>query len=533
MSLPQLPTFAGPRAFLEAYEAFARPVAHKLHLAYWKFSCTGDSSHQVAIKECEELFSDLHGDSRVYDAIEEWLEQPLDSDFQQRQLELLQREYRRSKAPDDLRKQIIELTLNIEETVSVFRPTLRGRTVNSNELDRILLHEEDEATRREAWLATRQVGQEVSEEAIALVKLRNELAQHLGFTNYFELAVDDEELSIDFVEGILDALHKQSEAAWTSCRTNIESELCMARGKSIEDLMPWDHSDRFFQSYPRKDPSLSTDSWFEPSTIRRHSQNFFRRVGLPIEQLWEASDMMPREGKYPHAFCIGIDNPEDVRVLCNLDGTTRWMDTTLHEFGHALYNRYIDPELPWLLREAAHTFITEAVAMYFGRHARDPRWLTGIVGIPADRTSPIAGVQAESQLIFSRWAMLVTRFEQAMYTDPNQDLNDLWWRLSTELQGLKRPEGHDLPDWASKVHISCYPAYYQNYIYGELLASQFRECIVQGPKGESGTLEAEVGDFFKPLFSTGRSQSWQHTIRTRTGRDLDPGAWLKEFGQSS
>jgi peptidyl-dipeptidase A len=528
--LPELPTFAGPESFLASYEAFARPISKRLALAYWEFSCHGNPTHQAIIKECEEIFSDLHGDTDAFDAIRGWLEGSTTSRAVRRQLELLVREFRRSKAPVALRKQIIALTLEVEEAVSLFRPELGGRRVNSNELDHILLQEQDETLRKEAWQATRQVGSQVAERTVRLVRLRNELAQHLGFDNYFSLAVDDDELDLTFVERILGSLEAQSKQAWSECLERIEQEVAALRGKSVADLMPWDHSDRFFQSFPRNAAELSTDPWFQPSTIRRHGQGFFRRIGLPIEDLWEAADMMPREGKFPHAFCIGIDNPSDVRVLCNLDSTTRWMDTTLHEFGHALYNAHIDPQLPWLLREAAHTFITEAVAMYFGRHARDPAWLEEIVGIPPERTSAIAGAQAESQLVFSRWALLVTRFEQGMYKDPDQDLNALWWHLASELQGLKRPDEHDLPDWASKVHIPCYPAYYQNYIYGELLASQFRDSIIAGPGGSSRSLGEEVGAFFRPLFAAGRSHSWADTVITATGTQLGPQAWLNQFG---
>ena len=528
-SLPELPVFGGAQTFLDAYESFARPVARKLHLAYWDFSITGDGKHQEVIQHCEEIFSDLHADTRVFEKIQQWLtegQEPL----VKRQLQLLFREYRRSTVPQALRKKIIALSIDVEETLSVFRPTLRGQRCASNDLDRILLRESDEALRRDAWVASRQVGVEVVERSVELVRLRNEVARALGFANYFELALDDDELEADWVEDLLSALEEQSKPAWEDCRERITGELALQRGKPASDLMPWDYPDRFFQNYPRAERNQSTDGWFDPNTIRRFGQGFFRRVGLPIEELWQAADMMPREGKNPHAFCIGIDNPSDVRVLCNLDGTTRWMDTTLHEFGHALYNRYIDETLPWLLREAAHTFVTEAVAMYFGRHARDPMWLREIVSVPEDRTRAVAGTMAENQLVFSRWALLVTRFEQGMYADPDQDLNALWWRLAETYQGLRRPAGHDLPDWAAKVHISCYPAYYQNYIYGELLASQFRDCITEGPEGESAMLEPGVGSFFRDLFFSGRSLPWTETVRRATGRDLDPKAWLEHFG---
>ena len=38
---------------------------------------------------------------------------------------------------------------------------------------------------------------------------------------------------------------------------------------------------------------------------------------------------------------------------------------------------------------------------------------------------------------------------------------------------LKKPEGRNMPDWATKIHVALYPCYYHNYLLGELLASQF------------------------------------------------------------
>ena len=51
------------------------------------------------------------------------------------------------------------------------------------------------------------------------------------------------------------------------------------------------------------------------------------------------------------------------------------MDTMLHEFGHAIYDRECDDTLPWLVRGAAHALTTEGIAMLMGRLPRDPQWL--------------------------------------------------------------------------------------------------------------------------------------------------------------
>jgi peptidyl-dipeptidase A len=230
--------------------------------------------------------------------------------------------------------------------------------------------------------------------------------------------------------------------------------------------------------------------------------------------------MMPREGKYPHAFCIGIDNPGDVRVLCNLDATARWMGTTLHEFGHALYNTKIDPGLPYVLRDSAHTFVTEAVAMLFGRLPKDPTWLMEVAGVPEDRAIEAGRRLRIDQLTFARWGLVVTLFERALYADPNADLNTVWWELVTELQGLSRPEGWDAPDWASKLHIACYPAYYQYYLLGELFASQLSVSMADAD---------DPGSFLVDLFKAGSSIRWDELVRRCCGADLHSGAWLAEF----
>ncbi len=70
-------------------------------------------------------------------------------------------------------------------------------------------------------------------------------------------------------------------------------------------------------------------------------------------------------------------------------------------------------------------------------------------------------------------------FEQALYKNPEQDLNTLWWDLVEKYQLIKRPTGRSESDWAAKIHFTMAPVYYHNYMLGELLASQFHVYIVK------------------------------------------------------
>ena len=53
-------------------------------------------------------------------------------------------------------------------------------------------------------------------------------------------------------------------------------------------------------------------------------------------------------------------------------------------------------------------------------------------------------------LVFSRYCQVMFRFEMALYDNPEQDLNRLWWDLVEKYQEIRRPEGRNEPDFASK-----------------------------------------------------------------------------------
>ena len=157
------------------------------------------------------------------------------------------------------------------------------------------------------------------------------------------------------------------------------------------------------------------------------------------------------------------------------------MNTILHELGHGVYQYYNDMSLPFTLRDAAHTFTTEAIANYFGRLATDPAWMNYMGIIDEKEMNSIADDSFRAfrlqQLVFSRWAQVMYRFEKSMYENPDQDLNQLWWDIVEKYQMMKKPEGRDMPDWATKIHVALYPCYYHNYLLGELLASQFNNYV--------------------------------------------------------
>ena len=59
----------------------------------------------------------------------------------------------------------------------------------------------------------------------------------------------------------------------------------------------------------------------------------------------------------------------------------------LHELGHAIYDKYIDQSLPFVLREPAHSFTTEGVAMFFGSYASNAGWMQKALSLQKEHPS--------------------------------------------------------------------------------------------------------------------------------------------------
>ena len=94
-----------------------------------------------------------------------------------RQVDLLHDAFVTQQVPADLRRAIVELETRVESTFNNFRGKIDGRRVDDNAIAEILRTSDDEAERRAAWEASKQIGPEVADRIRELVRLRNEAAR--------------------------------------------------------------------------------------------------------------------------------------------------------------------------------------------------------------------------------------------------------------------------------------------------------------------------------------------------------------------
>jgi peptidyl-dipeptidase A len=439
-----------------------------------------------------------------------------------RQLDILHDEFVSQQVPADLRRAIVELETRVESTFNNFRGTIGGERVDDNTILEILRTSRDVSERREAWDASKQIGPEVAERVRELARLRNEAARTLGYRDHFALALATSELDETRLFVTLADVERATDDAFVEWKAALDASLAARFGCTVDELRPWHLDDPFFQDPPSAG-AIALDDLFEGRDIEALTVRTYDGLGLDLRPVLAVSDLYARDGKSQHAFCIDIDREGDVRVLCNIEPSERWMETMLHEFGHATYDRKCERSLPWLVRTASHPLTTEGIAMLFGRLTRDPTWLTEVAGVDrsdVDALRPdLVAARRAGLLVFARWVLVMTTFERRLYADPDGDLDTFWWDLVERYQRVRRPDERHAPDWAAKIHLAAAPVYYQNYLYGELFASQLDATLATRTGGlvdrpEAGAL------LVREVFAPGTSLRWDELVVRATGEPL-------------
>jgi peptidyl-dipeptidase A len=456
----------------------------------------------------------------------------------QRQLVVMRDLLRAHQMPPATIEAMVEIEKRLDSTFNNFRARLDTESVSDNRLREILQTSNDVGQRRRAWEASKQVGGEVVGPLLELVRLRNAAARDLGYASYYSMMLELDELDERELFALLEDLERGTRPLFQSYRTALDARLKQRFGIAPEDVRPWHLADPFFQEAPAADVDLYTP--FRDRSVVDLTDQFFGAIGLDVRDLLKRADLFEKNGKSQHAFCLSVDRRDDVRVLCNVRPNEFWMGVMLHEFGHAVYDVKIARTLPFLLRTPAHTLTTEASAMLFGRLSKNPWWLAQWTGLVPDEAARL-GVQIRQAtraqlLVQTRWCLVMCHMERALYRDPSQDLDRLWWDLVERFQLVRRPDARRAPDWASKIHFSLAPVYYHNYMLGEIMASQLQRALLRelGDGGrhswERYVESPDVGRMLTDrLYRLGKSVDWRGAIRHATGDDLSVDAFIAEL----
>jgi peptidyl-dipeptidase A len=522
--------------YIKHHEQTIVPLYKDYNLKYWDLSLAGSEEGERALVAAKQRYLGVYNNRQEFHQLQQWkaASRSLPPD-ETRQFKLIYDAFVPNQIEEDVLKEIVEKETHIENLFNTFRADFEGGKASDNQLRDVLKKDPDLVRRKAAWQASKQIGEAVAPALLNLIRVRNREARKLGYPDYYSMMFELQELDERWVFSLFDSLEKLSAPAFAEMKTELDSVLKKRYGATETASYPWLYSDPFFQEYPTAGGGEALDEIFKESDIETLTRRHFASIGLDINDLLKSASLYEREGKSQHAFCLDVDREGDVRVLCNIQKNERWMSTMLHEFGHAVYDKFSDHSIPFLLRTPAHILTTEAIAMLNGRMSKSPEWLVKIAGLSQSDAQQVSAqawnVLRSEMLIFLRWAITFVRFERELYRDPEQNLNQLWWEYVERYQRITPPPNRNSADWASKYHLSNSPAYYQNYVLGELMASQVLRFIHRDVvKSESFVGHPQVGNFFiDKIFRPGTRYPWNEMLKRATGENLNPEHFIQQF----
>lgn len=521
--------------FVKNFSKYVEKKSRQLNQLFWILETTGSEDAAILQAEFSTEFKMLFNDKAVYEQLVSWDNDPsLTDPVLKRQLNVLLRSFKENQMDPQILQELSEKEAQLSYSYANFRPEFEGKPLSENEIRDLLKKETDPERRKKVWEASKEIGNHLAPQILEIVKLRNKGAQSLGYSDYFQMCLDLQEVNKEWLLKTFEDLSAKSDAAYTKVLKDIEKAQTEKYGVSSSELGPWAWSDPFSQEDPLDVHEL--DEIVKGLDFVAVSRNFFEKMGFDVKSIIKQSDLYEREGKNQHAFCINVDRKKDIRTLNNIKPAMRWLETVMHELGHAVYELGYDANLPWLLRDPPHMIPTEAMALICGRQAYSSAFLNEVLADAQEEKAEIAKAEnslKRRQLIFSRWVLVMTEFESSLYQNPDQDLNALWWNCVEKYQKVKAPQGREnCNDWASKYHIGLAPVYYFSYLLGEMFASSIHRKIFE--MNQSRALNSEpAGKFLlEKLFAPGNKLRWDQLIEHTIDEPLSCDDWIEEFAKS-
>lgn len=520
---------------IEAHLEVLLPLEKEVNDARWKSGLHGrpvDAARLVdRQRKLEELFADRESYARILTYDEGGL---TETETTRRQLRLLRLAYASCQLPKAGLERIAEEEAELRRTIDGFRVPWNGEELTLEDVNDWYYAVSDNDDRYRLWEGANVLAERIGPAILRLVGIRNRAARELDYPDYYRMSLDLQELSEPRLFLTIEELVRKTMPAWQELKDEMDDELSDYYDLPPSQLRPWHYTDTFFDP-DGSPPIIDVDKFYSRKDPTKIAASFFEGIGMDVGDIIRRSDLGPREGKDPSSRCIHMDRTgRDIRVSVAGPTPEERMRRILHWIAVAAGHKFLDPNLPPILRRPAHPLISSAVGRIFGGMSRAPDFLRELVGAHKPTVAkgvPLLNLQRRrDMLIRSRWVPVMVHFEKALYENPGQDLNRTWWDLVHYYLGIEPPENRaGRHDWAIHLDFALRPGQCHEGLMSELIASQLR-ATMREKCGESIVGNTAIGPLLtKGLFRPGSTRNWIDTLEAVTGDRLKTTFFLDEY----
>ncbi len=370
-------------------------------------------------------------------------------------------------------------------------------------------------TRRElAYRAWCSVGDELDEPLGQLFKMRDQKARRLGYNSFMALSFNAAGLDMNKYRALLKQLDSLSSQPYKEIIERISSSL------NVDKPEIWD------LAYSYADVNLQVDRYFPADSQMGYIRRSLEALGFDVDKMPIYYDLLDRKGKSQFAFAFPIKPPHDVRILANLYDGIYSTRSLLHEIGHAIHFALIAQDNPLFINNVDGAW-GEAMAQTVASLIDDKVWLANYAHLPPQLIESYLKTKHEQDIIYLRMTLVRLYFELEAYSNPNRDINKLYWDLFERYMMLPRHE--DIKPWAAIFHYATHPVYLQNYLYADMVAAQTIDFL-RTNYGSFVDNPMTSAFLIQNYYRFGGRYDWRELLKRGTDEDLDPAYFIEKMG---
>jgi peptidyl-dipeptidase A len=361
-------------------------------------------------------------------------------------------------------------------------------------------------TRRElAYRAWVSVGFELADGLERLMRLRNHEARKYGYNNYLAMVFNRLDLKSSDYLALLRRLDASTERPYRDIIDSIKRTL------NMDYIEIWDVPFAF------SNINRQVNAYFPVDSQLPFVQRSLAAIGFDLDKLPVYLNLEVATDQPERARTFLIKAPYDARIVATLAGGHETTRALMRQIGRAIGFVHIKQEQLFFNLHVDDCW-SEATADLIASLTADRAWLEEYPGIPSALLTKYLEARKQQDIIDLRMMLLQAHFEYEAYTNPNRDLNRLYWDLYEKY--LLLPRHDDLKPWAAIADYITRPVYVQNYLYAEMVAAQTLSFLEKNYGGVADN--PTTGSFLvQNYLRFGGRYDWRELVRRGTDEELN------------